>query len=109
MSYESSASGTLYVRDHANYRPATPQELIAAARVALSRRFRRGTSLESPGAVRDYLRFSLTEMEHEVFCMIALDSRHRLIAHLQLLFGDQIGTTEAALGRSRSLSFFTTA
>lgn len=93
MSYESNASGTLYVRDHADYRPATPQELIAAARVALSRRFRRGVSMESPGAVRDYLRLALTELEHEVFCMIALDSRHRLIAHLQLFRGTIDGSS----------------
>jgi hypothetical protein len=32
MSYDSHASGTLYVRDHADFRPATPEELIAAAR-----------------------------------------------------------------------------
>jgi DNA repair protein RadC len=93
MSYESNASGTLYVRDHADYRPATAQELVAAARVALARRFRRGSSLESLGAVRDYLRLSLTELEHEVFCMIALDSRHRLIAHLQLFRGTIDGSS----------------
>jgi DNA repair protein RadC len=93
MSYESHASGTLYVRDHADYRPATPQELISAARVALSRRFRRGSSLESPASVRDYLRLSLTELEHEVFCMIALDSRHRLITHLQLFRGTIDGSS----------------
>jgi DNA repair protein RadC len=86
MSYEIDAS-VLYVRDRADYRPATHNELIAAARVALSRRFRRGSSLESPQAVRDYLRLSLTELEHEMFCMIALDCRHRLIAHLQLFRG----------------------
>jgi hypothetical protein len=67
MSYESHASGTLYVRDHADYRPATPQELIAAARVAISRRFRRGSSLESPGAVRDYLRLSLRNWSMKCF------------------------------------------
>src|ERR1700743_872163 len=93
MSYESHTFRTLYVRDHADFRPATPQELIAAARVAIARRFRRGSCLESPGAVRDYLRLSLTELEHEVFCMIALDSRHRLIAHLQLFRGTIDGSS----------------
>jgi DNA repair protein RadC len=93
MSYESNASGTLYVRDCADYRPATPRELIDAAHAALSRRFRRGTSLQSPGAVRDYLRLSLTELEHEVFCMILLDCRHRLIAHLQMFRGTIDGSS----------------
>lgn len=93
MSYESSASGTLYIRDQADYRPATAEELIAAARVALSRRFRRGVSLESPGAVRDYLRLALTELEHEVFCMILLDSRHRLIAYVRLFRGTIDGSS----------------
>jgi len=73
MPFESTTSGTLYVRDRADYRPATPQEVITAARGVLSRRFRRGSSLDSPGAVRDYLRVALAELEHEVFCMIALD------------------------------------
>jgi DNA repair protein RadC len=93
MAYESNSSGTLYVRECANYRPATAQELIAAARVALSRRYRRGSSLESPAAVRDYLRLSLTELEHEVFCMILLDTRHRLIAHTQLFRGTIDGSS----------------
>jgi DNA repair protein RadC len=93
MSHESTASGTLYVRDRADYRPATPQELIAAAREALSRRFRRGSSLDSPGAVRDYLRLTLSELEHEVFYMIALDAQHRLIAHAQMFRGTIDGSS----------------
>jgi DNA repair protein RadC len=93
MSFETTTAGTLYVRDRADYRPATPQEVITAARGVLSRRFRRGSSLDSPGAVRDYLRISLAELEHEVFCMISLDTRHRLIAHTQMFRGTIDGSS----------------
>jgi DNA repair protein RadC len=40
-------------------RPATAEEIIAAAREHMSRRVRRGTSLSSPKATRDYLTFNL--------------------------------------------------
>jgi DNA repair protein RadC len=94
VSHESNVSGTLYVRDRADYRPATPQEIIAAARGALSRRFRRGSSLESPAAVRDYLRLSLTELGHEVFCMILLDLcgalRYVVLSRFNIGFIDRV-------------------
>jgi DNA repair protein RadC len=93
MSHESNVTATLYVREQADYRPATSQELIQAARTALARRFRRGTSLDSPGAVRDYLRLALTELEHEVFSMILLDTRHRLIAYTQMFRGTIDGSS----------------
>ncbi len=93
MSYETNTCTTLYVRDRADYRPATAHEMIAAARAVVSRRFRRGTSLQSPEAVRDYLRLSLTELEYEVFCVIFLDCRHRLIAHTQMFRGTIDGSS----------------
>ena len=41
---------------------------------------RSGTALESPGAVRDYLRLALAGLGHEVFAVLFLDARHRVIA-----------------------------
>ena len=38
------------------YRPATGDEVITAARRAIARKFRRGTSLTSPSLTRDFLR-----------------------------------------------------
>jgi DNA repair protein RadC len=36
-------------------------------------------ALTSPGAVRDYLRFTLAQREHEVFVCIWLDAQHKVI------------------------------
>jgi DNA repair protein RadC len=54
-------------------RPATSDEIIAAAREHMSRRFRRGTQLSSPKATRDYLTLKLGSLEREVFAVIFLD------------------------------------
>jgi DNA repair protein RadC len=54
--------------------------VIARALRILETRFRSGCALTSPGAVRDYLRLSLGDREHEVFVCIWLDAQHRAIA-----------------------------
>ena len=51
-------------------RPATPEEIIAAAREHISRRVRRGTSLNSPKLTRDFLSLKLGMLDHEVFAVI---------------------------------------
>jgi DNA repair protein RadC len=40
----------------------------------------RGAILDAPGKVRDYLRLALGRAGHEVFAVLFLDARHRLIA-----------------------------
>ncbi|EQD27722.1 DNA repair protein RadC, partial [mine drainage metagenome] len=49
---------------------------ITAARACVAKRMRRGASLTSPKAARDYLVLRFAELQHEVFCVIYLDSRH---------------------------------
>ena len=68
-------------------RPATAEEIIAAAREHMSRRVRRGTSLSSPKATRDYLTLKLGTLEREVFAVIFLDKRHRLISYQEMFQG----------------------
>ena len=68
-------------------REATFEEVLAAARMHLSRRIRQGTSLDSPRATRDYLMVRLGAREHEVFCVLYLDNRHRLIECQELFRG----------------------
>lgn len=70
--------------------PARFAELQAA--VELSRRqlaetLRAGPSLASPGATREFLMARLRDLEHEVFCCLYLDNRHRLIEFEQLFRG----------------------
>jgi len=56
--------------DKGSSRPATSDEIIAAARDHMSRRVRRGTQLSSPKATRDYLSLKLVSLEREVFAVI---------------------------------------
>ena len=80
--------GSLLVRDlQGDYREATAEEVLVAARQVIGRRYRRGSSFCSPQAVRDYLRTKLAELEHEVFVALLLDSQHRLIEYVELFRG----------------------
>jgi DNA repair protein RadC len=74
-------------------RAATGGEILAAARCALARRLRRGAALESPRAAHDYLMLRLGAREHEVFCVVWLDNRHRVIECQELFRGTLDGAT----------------
>jgi DNA repair protein RadC len=81
-------SSELLVRDaQGQYRLATGDEVLKAARQVIGRRVRRGTSMSSPQVVRDYLRTKLAELEHEVFVALLLDSQNRLIEYIELFRG----------------------
>ena len=65
-------------------------ELQAAAELSrrqLSQSLRAGPLLASPKATRDYLSARLRDLEHEVFCCLYLDKRHRLIQFEELFRG----------------------
>jgi DNA repair protein RadC len=68
-------------------REATYQEILNAACEQMSLRVRRGTSLSSPRATRDYLALKLGNLEHEVFAVLFLDKRHRLISYQEMFRG----------------------
>jgi DNA repair protein RadC len=81
-------SSELLVRDaQGQYRLATGDEVLKAARQVIGRRVRRGTSMSSPHVVRDYLRTKIAELEHEVFVTLLLDSQNRLIEYIELFRG----------------------
>ncbi len=73
--------------------PATADEIIAAAREHISRRVRRGTSLPSPEATRDYLTLKLGTREFETFCCLFLDARFRVIDFVELFRGTVDGAS----------------
>ena len=81
----------LYVRDaHGVYafsRHATGDEIIALAGKILSRRFRKGEALGSPGDTARYLQHKLRGQEREVFCCLFLDTRNRVIAFDEMFYG----------------------
>lgn len=88
QSNRSIEGSSLLVRDaQGEYRTATGDEVLSAARQVLGRRVRRGSTLTSPEAVRDYLRVKLGALEHEVFVTLMLDSQHRLIDYVELFRG----------------------
>jgi DNA repair protein RadC len=68
-------------------RIATPVEILQVAREIMNRKIRRGTSMTSPRVVRDFLTVKLGTVEHESFCVLLLDSRHRLIEYVELFRG----------------------
>ena len=73
------------VLDDDTSRPATQQEIVDIAREYLSARLRRGRTLNSPSTTRDFLSLRLGDLDHEVFAVIYLDTRNRLIDY-QVMF-----------------------
>jgi len=66
----------------------TDDEVIRMAVAILTHRFGlTRASLNSPGAVRDYLRLTLANKEHEVFVCVCLDAQNRVIAVEELFRG----------------------
>ena len=68
-------------------RPATEDEILDAARTMLARRVRRGRALGNPRHTREYLQLELAPREHEVFAILFLDNRHRVIDFVPLFRG----------------------
>ena len=78
----------LLVRDEkGEYRLASGDEVLKAARQVIGRRVRRGTSMTSPELVRDFLRTKLAELPHEIFVALLLDAQNRLLQYLELFRG----------------------
>jgi len=67
--------------------PAATEQILAAARQALAHRVRRGASLSSPQKVREYLTMRLGYLDHEVFGLILVDKRHRVIEYVEFFRG----------------------
>jgi len=78
----------LLVRDaKGEYRLASGDEVLKAARQVIGRRVRRGTAMTSPELVRDFLRTKLAELPHEVFVVLMLDAQNRLVQYAELFRG----------------------
>ena len=68
------------------------QAVLEMARRHLAERLRRDSVMESPLAVRDYLKAMLRHEPHEVFGCLFLDSKHRVLA-FETLFRGSIDST----------------
>jgi DNA repair protein RadC len=70
--------------------PARFAELQAAIEISrrlLTESLKTGPSLSNPRSTCDFLTSKLRDLEHEVFCCLYLDKRHRLIEFEQLFRG----------------------
>ena len=78
----SSFSLIAQLQDGSSRPAATPMKSSPqlGADAHMSRRVRRGPSLSSPKATRDYLTLKLGTLKREVFAVIFLDKRHRVIS-----------------------------
>lgn len=69
------------------------ETVIELALTILARKHRRGSALTSPDATRSYLRLELGERHHELFGVLFLDNRHRIIAKEELFYGTVDGAS----------------
>jgi DNA repair protein RadC len=90
-----SINNSILIRDAASgeTREATADEILHAARVVLSYRVRKGSVLSNPRDTRDYLSMKLGTREHEVFAILFLDNRNRVIECVEMFRGTIDGAT----------------
>jgi len=69
------------------YIPASDDAVVDAALKILAQRVAKGSVLSSPNAVKSYLRMRFADLQYEVFCLIYLDRRNRLICCEELFRG----------------------
>lgn len=85
---------TLYVRDGDAYRAADTRDIIDRAQALIAQRYRTGSPVfSSPDRTREFLTLKLGNLEYEMFAVLALDNRHRLIEYIELFRGTVDNTT----------------
>ena len=84
----SESTGTYLVES-----PVTETDILLMARQLANLRLRRGRALTSPKEVFSHLQALLADYEHEVFALLMLDSRHRVIAFQEMFRGTLDGAS----------------
>lgn len=84
----SDSTGTYVVES-----PVTESDILLMAKQLASLRLRRGRALTSPKEVFSHLQALLADYEHEVFALLLLDSRHRVIAFREVFRGTLDGAS----------------
>jgi len=67
--------------------PISEADILLMARQLANLRLRRGRALTSPKDVFSHLQALLADYEHEVFALLLLDNRHRVIVFHELFRG----------------------
>lgn len=85
---------TLYIRDGGAYREATADDVFERAQALIAQRFRSGAPvLDAPHRTREFLKLKLGTRDHEVFSVLFLNNRHRLIEYVELFRGTLDGAS----------------
>lgn len=75
-------------------RAVSPDEIVATAKKLITKRFNRKFDvLSSPEMTRDFLILHLAPAEQEIFAVIFMDNRHRVIAYEPMFYGTIDGTS----------------
>jgi len=86
--FEFSPKPVLMIQESARkYRVATPQEVLAAAGAAIDTVYARGQMMNTPEIVGEFLIAKLARYESEVFAVIFMDQKLRMIAYEELFKG----------------------
>ena len=80
----------LFTKHGSRYHEATPDQI---AETALSYSPLVGEAIRSPAETENFLKLKIGRLEHEVFCVIYLDNRHRILAFDELFRGTIDGTS----------------
>lgn len=73
---------------HYHLTPTTTEdEILRAAEDILTRRFQRGEAITDPAAAGRILKMRLAHIDHEVFSVIFVDTRHQVLAIEDLFHG----------------------
>ncbi len=72
---------------------AEMQAVVEIVRRISAESLRAGPALTTPRATQDFLISRIRDLEHEVFCCLYLDNRHRLIHFTELFRGTIDGTS----------------
>ena len=85
---------TLLIRDRDKLREASAQDILDRAAALMAQRFRAGAPvLADPDRTRQYLRHQIGTLPYEVFGLLLLDTRHRLIRAEVLFRGTIAGAS----------------
>ena len=83
-----SLDASLLVRDdQGRYLLATTDQILAATRQVIDQKMQRGAEFSLQATVKEYLRTKLAGFEYEVFAVLFLDTRHRLIEYVEMFRG----------------------
>jgi len=81
--FKAGESAGTYIADA----PVTEADIVEMAQHLASKRLRKGQALHQPKEVFGYLQLLLQDYEHEVFALLLLDSKHRVIRFEELFRG----------------------